>query len=699
MRVRHYIYIIGMLIASLSSCQKESGVEKPIYEGERQISIRPDVVDEDWTPTRAMSPALTTESLRTDGFGVYAYYTGTNDFTDISTINGLVLKNRQFSYNSGTSSWENTGKAEFWPTAQGEKLTFFAYAPWSVWNDKVSTSGDVPSIQYDNHVAQNLSVSELEKQRDILWGTNTAGMTHKNVSASSYTNEGTVDMHFRHAVAKVNFAVRGTLAGEVRTRQSSGTISNSYGSWSDATPELPDQDDSSVPISSDVTTPSINSRGNEGSWFNPRYNWTCVQTQTQTKTFTQYRYRTNTQSRTASYTTAGKRYLIENATFKGFNKKGTLLLDNASAYTPSWTNVEAFSDTDPEYVLNGNNVLSQSLRYVTAATVQNNYGTYTGVTETPSYMMGDYYLYAIPKTIDTPSDRIKVSLKYHILNVSGSLNGTENRDNIMVQKRTVTCIRSRQRTSLSTIQTSSNNAPDQSQFSFPEWGDFGSWGSWNGSWGSETIDSEGEWELVNPTLSGATVNYNDDTAPELYGEILTPFQGGRAYTITLILSGDKIELDVVPRPWQLEETTFDYTSQINDVIQALTYDSSYIDYADADGNVYINNRMGKFYFRLGRGKYIAWQASLVGDAAFGFTDENGNFLLDDRGHRVTSIRGGVDPDVTNYIYVKAINTSATVTSRAKLRIYYIDSDNNVTAALNLVNLQGVNEWTIVQNAN
>ena len=144
---------------------------------------------------------------------------------------------------------------------------------------------------------------------------------------------------------------------------------------------------------------------------------------------------------------------------------------------------------------------------------------------------------------------------------------------------------------------------------------------------------------------------------------------------------------------------FDYTTDINDVIQALTYDSAFIDYADAQGNVYINNRMGKFYFRLGQGKYKAWQASLVGDSAFGFTDENGNFLLDGNGNRVSSIRASIDPEVMNYIYIKAINSSSTVTSRAKLRIYYIDANNDVTAALNLVNMQGVNEWTIVQNAN
>lgn len=702
MSSRHYIYIIGILLlaALATSCEKERGQDKPLYSGDRAIAIQPYVVDEDWQPTRAMSPSLTTPALQSDGFGVYAYYTGSDDFSSIGSISGLVFNNRHFSYNSSSSAWENTGKAEFWPTAAGEKLTFFAYAPWSEWHDKVDVTGDVPSIKYDDYVAQDLSVAELEKQRDILWGTNTSGMPHMNVGASSYANEGTVDMHFRHAVAKVDFAVRGSLAGEGKTLISSGSISTtSTGSWSDPTPELPNQSSGEVPISDDDLQSTTTYR-QTGNWFSGyTYYYTCTQTQTQTKTFTQYQYRTRVQSRSANYSTEGKRYLIENVSFKGFNKTGTLLLDNSSAYTPTWTNVTAFNGADPEYVLNGGNVLSQSLQYVSAPTVQSNYNTYTGVTETSVDLMRDgYYLYAIPKTISSTSDRIQVKIKYHILNVGGNLAGTDTREIIEVRKRTLTCTRSRQRTSAE-YQSTSSTAPSVSSFSFPNWGSFGEWSSWSGSWGTETVDSEGDWVSSNQTLSNASVNYDDDTSPELTGEILTPFQGGRAYTITLILAGDKIELDVVPRPWVLEETSFDYTSEINDVIQALTYDSAYIDYADAAGNVYINNRMGKFYFRLGRGKYIAWQASLVGDAAFGFTDENGNFLLDGGGNRVTSIRGGVDPDVTNYIYIRAVNSSATVTSRAKLRIYYIDSDNNVTAALNLVNLQGVNEWTIVQNAN
>ena len=211
--------------------------------------------------------------------------------------------------------------------------------------------------------------------------------------------------------------------------------------------------------------------------------------------------------------------------------------------------------------------------------------------------------------------------------------------------------------------------------------------------------STGDWNITSETLTGATVNYNDDPAPALSGVVMTSLQGGREYDINLIVAGDKIELEVVPKPWELYDFDFDYNANINDVIQSLTYDSSFIDYADAAGNVYINNRMGKFYFKLGTGKYASWQASLVGDAAFGFTDENGEFLLDGGGNRVSSIRGAIDPSVMNYIYIKPVNTESEVTGRAKLRIYLIDATGDAVVALNLVNQLGVTEWTIVQNAN
>ena len=691
---------------------------------------------EGWIPmTKAASDITNIDDteLQSRGFGVYAFYTGTEEYssaTDSSAYNkfGLVLNNRKFEYSSST--WSNSGKAEFWPTSDDENLTLFAYAPWDTWNDKVQYDGKVPTIQYDNFVAQNLSVAELSKQRDILWGTNTSGDPHKNVEKDDYDPEGTVDFHFRHAVAKVHLNVKGTLSGEVRNQISSGGVLPVV----EGTPTDPEVE----PLSVTEGTPVFKvGNANDANYFRDgtvetetvlffqvnydvRY-YHAVQEQTQTETILQTRSRTNTQESTgAVYAVSGQRYLVEEVTLKGFNQRGTLVLDNATSYAPTWINTARFSGPAPEYVLNGSNVLTQSMQYVPAATVESNFSTYTGITETASDLMSGYFLYAIPRE-STSGDRIAVTIKYHKLNVSGTLAASQSREFIQKQTRTISRTRKRSRDSeeikmrrsqglagiigaenWNTI-FNNNNLSQQSAYTFsaswPAW-ETVEWGPWSDSeWGEWQDDSSTDWSPASETLTSAVVNYNDDNAPYLSGEIITNLEGGRVYDMNLIVAGDKIELDVVPRPWDLKEFEFDYDANENIIIQPLTYDSSFIDYADASGNIYINNRMGKFFFQLGAGKYASWQASLVGDAAFGFCDEDGNWILDEHGNRVASIRHAIDPEVMNYIYIKPINTEASVTSHAKLRIYYIDATGDAVVALNLVEMSGVTEWTIWQNAN
>ena len=682
------------------------------------------VMPQDWVPiSRAVGDItdINGSELQSRGFGVYAFYTGTEDYssaTDSSAYEnfGLVLNNRKFEY---STAWANSGKAEFWPTSDGENLSLFAYAPWDTWNGIVQYDGKVPTIQYDNFVAQNLSVSELSKQRDILWGTNTSGNTHKNMEKDNYAPEGTVDFHFRHAVAKVRLNVKGSLPGEVLNQTASGTTNSSTGAAGDPVDGDPSSSvgDPVATIGNTSTYYRTGDNETEGNWWNQttyyvRY-YHAVQTQTETQTIIQTRYRTRTENATnARYSVSGQRYLIEEVTLKGFNQKGTLVLDNETSYFPTWKNVSKFTGASPEYVLNSSNVLSPSMRYVSASTVQNDFDTYTGITETAADLMSGYFLYAIPRE-SSAGDRIAVTIDYHKLNVNGNLTANQTREVIQKQTRTISRTRTRTRNSEEIkVRTTNNNnwnsaynnnASQTSYYTFSaEWGEWSEWGSWsNPSWNSNPWqdDSFGDWTITSSSLANANVNYDDDTAPHLSGELITSLEGGRVYDINLIVAGDKIELEVVPQPWGLKDFEFDYNANINDVIQALTYDSSFIDYADAHGNVYINNRMGKFYFKLGTGKYASWQASLVGDAAFGFCDENGNFLLDGGGNRVSSIRNAIDPDVMNYIYIKPINSEASVTSHAKLRIYYIDATGDATVALNLVNMEGVTEWTIWQNAN
>ena len=658
-------------------------------------------LDEGWTPVTKAVPEIDESGLQAAGFGVYAFYTGTEEFSNEKDLSdyashGLVMNNREFYY--ADSRWNNRGDAEFWPTKAGENLSLFAYAPYDVWKDAVVYDGKVPSVPYV--AAEALTADALDAQEDLLWGTNTSGLPHRNVEKDDYDPEGTVDFHFRHALAKVRFTIQGSLPGETRTQTGTGSRSVATGS--------------AGAVQRGETTSRTNTRLTTGGsqYVNIETGvraYYAVQTETQTESYVETRSRTNTENVTgATFSVSGQRYLIERITMKGFHRQGSLLLNNATPYYPAWTGIQPFSG-ETQYVLDGSNVLTQSLRYVDAAMVQANYSTYTGIRDTPTDLMSGYFLYAIPRDAEA-NGPVALTIDYHRLNAQGTLTVNRNRTVEQEQTRTVTRTRTRTRRSEYVTVNRVNNdylvPTEEAAYAFTE--DFGEWSSWsawsNPGYGDWADVSVGEWQVTSETLSGSTVNYDGDPAPHLSGTAVTSLQGSRSYTVNVVVAGDRLEIDVVPQPWEVSDFSFDYGADMNEVIQSLTYDSSYIDYADPAGNVYINNRMGKFFFKLGSGKYSSWQATLVtsggSPGAFGFTDEDGNWLYEADGvTRVSSIRSAIDPDRMNYIYVKAVDNSSSVTNSAKLRIYYIDATGDAVVALNLVNLQGVTEWNIVQNAN
>lgn len=73
-----------------------------------------------------------TTSIKTSGFGVLAYYTEQANFANTNKPN--FMWNQQVTY-KGTN-WEYT-PVKYWPTKVGDKVSFFAYAPYAAnGNDK-----------------------------------------------------------------------------------------------------------------------------------------------------------------------------------------------------------------------------------------------------------------------------------------------------------------------------------------------------------------------------------------------------------------------------------------------------------------------------------------------------------------------------------------------------------------------------------
>lgn len=70
-------------------------------------------------------------SIKKSGFGVLAYYTEKADFTDTNKPN--FMWNQKVTFNG--TNWEYT-PIKYWPTKVGDKVSFFAYAPYAAGDNK-----------------------------------------------------------------------------------------------------------------------------------------------------------------------------------------------------------------------------------------------------------------------------------------------------------------------------------------------------------------------------------------------------------------------------------------------------------------------------------------------------------------------------------------------------------------------------------
>lgn len=167
------------------------------------------------------------------GFGVFAYY------TDDALYNSTTKPN--FMYNQGvfwnSTKWEYS-PVKYWPNEYGDDahsaatdyVSFFAYAPYVSNTDFASpgsynitgksansATGD-PTITYVVDPTPSTAV-------DLCWAVNAAtGLPWLNQTKHSVTQTtpGTVDLKFKHALARFNVNVRG-MFDEVR--ESEGQVS------------------------------------------------------------------------------------------------------------------------------------------------------------------------------------------------------------------------------------------------------------------------------------------------------------------------------------------------------------------------------------------------------------------------------------------------------------------------------------------
>ena len=128
-------------------------------------------------------------ALQGAGFGVFAYYTGATAWGDVgSSTTPNFMYNQQVTWSS--DHWTYT-PVKYWPNADGEKVSFFAYAPYTsnTTGFSTNTAAGAPIISY-------------------TWGTTNDLLYDKQIDQVKGTVSSAVTFTFKHALAKVEFKIR-----------------------------------------------------------------------------------------------------------------------------------------------------------------------------------------------------------------------------------------------------------------------------------------------------------------------------------------------------------------------------------------------------------------------------------------------------------------------------------------------------------
>lgn len=185
----------------------------------------------------AVSRATVTTTDNIADFGVFAYYTGQTAFaTALSNIDNnsgdAPIATPNFMYNQDVnrndanqtpesaviSGW-NYSPLKYWPNNSNDKITFFAYSPFSV---DCAKSNGVNSIE-EGLPSVTFTVNEtVKQQQDLLWANPEVDKTKQTITEN-------VKFTFNHALSRIGFQVQAMVDkvnGDKETTQDNAANNN-----------------------------------------------------------------------------------------------------------------------------------------------------------------------------------------------------------------------------------------------------------------------------------------------------------------------------------------------------------------------------------------------------------------------------------------------------------------------------------------
>lgn len=146
--------------------------------------------------------AVLDDEVLKKGFGVSAFYTGQDliaDWhkTDEAFEGPNFMRNQKVSHNG--TSWEYS-PVKYWPTMEGDKISFFAYAPYATQKDEYGFSSN-----FDHFTNMNYSLLfTLQKKADEMVDFVAASAYNQTYKDNGGANK--VNFKFIHTLSRVSFS-------------------------------------------------------------------------------------------------------------------------------------------------------------------------------------------------------------------------------------------------------------------------------------------------------------------------------------------------------------------------------------------------------------------------------------------------------------------------------------------------------------
>lgn len=220
-----FLAAVALLVLAACSSTDESVNDQTIAEPQ---PVGFDVyVNQNTTRGGYSSGEISTTTLQSEGFGVFAYYTDNVEYS------GTTIPNFMYNQKVSTSSWTYS-PIKYWPNEYGsnaasddiDKVSFFAYGPYV---DVTPSTGQLSGAGED----KNSGIIQLSRNTasgdpivkyaingngagvDLVWGVeSTSGKPHLDLTRTS----GTVNFTFKHALAKLSANVKTDIAVDAKTK-------------------------------------------------------------------------------------------------------------------------------------------------------------------------------------------------------------------------------------------------------------------------------------------------------------------------------------------------------------------------------------------------------------------------------------------------------------------------------------------------